>query len=139
MTNTKTHAAEWISGSAYDFLELSPEETAYVELKLKLAKALKKYRMAKPLSQIALAKRLKTSQSRVAKMESGDPSVTIDLLLRSLILLGVRKDEIARVLVFDEAKHGKLNNRTVDVGEVNPEPKPAKKGVTKAVLIGAKK
>lgn len=93
---------EWATGSAYDFLELTPEESAYVDLKLRLSKALRFWRMRKPLSQAALAKKMKSSQSRVAKMERGDPSVTIDLLLRGLILLGVTRTEIARVLVFQE-------------------------------------
>lgn len=96
--------SEWAIGSAYDFLGLTPEESAYVDLKLRLSKALRTWRMRQPLSQSALAKTLKTSQSRVAKMERGDPSVTIDLLLRGLILLGVTRNEIAKILVFEEPK-----------------------------------
>lgn len=99
-----TTAGQWVTGSAYEFLGLSPEEAAYVDLKLRLSKALWRHRMRKPLSQVALAKLLDSSQSRVAKMESGDPSVTIDLLLRALIRLGVTRSEIARVLVFEEPK-----------------------------------
>jgi len=94
----------WVDGSAYDFLGLSLEESAYVDLKLRLSKALRRYRMRRPLSQSALAKLIKSSQSRVAKMENGDPSVSIDLLLRALILLGVTRSELARVLVFEEPK-----------------------------------
>lgn len=94
----------WVSGSVYEFLGLSPEESAYVDLKLRLSNALRRYRTLRPLSQKALAKLIKSSQSRVAKMENGDPSVTIDLLLRALIRLGVTREQIARLLVFDEPK-----------------------------------
>lgn len=102
--DTHKKADEWITGSAYDFLGLTPEESAYVDLKLRLSSALKTWRRRETLSQGALAKKLRSSQSRIAKMERGDPSVTIDLLLRGLIQLGVTRSEIARVLVFEEPK-----------------------------------
>jgi transcriptional regulator with XRE-family HTH domain len=111
--NPRKETNEWAIGSAYEFLGLSPEESAYVDLKLRLSKALKIFRMSKPLSQIALARRLGSSQSRVAKMERGDPSVTIDLLLRGLILLGVTRSEIAKILVFDEPKSLVLSPQVV--------------------------
>lgn len=105
MVNTKrSETGHWVTGSAYDFLGLTAEESAYVDLKLRLSKALRDYRTRQSFSQSALAKKLRSSQSRVAKMERGDPSVTIDLLLRGLILLGVTRSEIARVLVFEEPK-----------------------------------
>jgi transcriptional regulator with XRE-family HTH domain len=118
MKNSKDTNTNWVSGSAYDFLELTSEEAAYVDLKLRLSRALKTYRMGKPLSQLALARLLKSSQSRVAKMERGDPSVTIDLLLRGLILLGATRAEIAKVLVFDEPKSLVLGDvATTSTGE----------------------
>lgn len=85
----------WVVGSAADFLELSPEETRYVEMKLALTDALRNRRTAKRLTQTALAKRLGSSQSRVAKMEAGDPTVSVDLLLRSLLTLGASPRDIA--------------------------------------------
>jgi transcriptional regulator with XRE-family HTH domain len=103
----------WVTGSAYDFLKLTTEESAYVDLKLRLSRALRDYRKRLPLSQSELAKKLKSSQSRVAKMERGDPSVTIDLLLRGLILLGVSRSEIAKVLVFEEPKSLILGDVTI--------------------------
>jgi transcriptional regulator with XRE-family HTH domain len=112
-TIKSSEAQHWVTGSAYDFLELTAEESAYVDLKLRLSKALREYRKRRPLSQSELAKKLKSSQSRVAKMERGDPSVTIDLLLRGLILLGVSRSEIAKVLVFEEPKPLLLGDVTV--------------------------
>ncbi len=78
----------WRIGTAKEFLDLSHEEASYVELKLRLASQLHERRRSLGLSQVALAKRIRSSQSRVAKMEAGDPSVSLDLLVRSLLALG---------------------------------------------------
>jgi predicted transcriptional regulator len=94
----RLQAKGWKVGSAEDFLGLSPEEGAFVELKLALSDALRARRASSRLTQAQLAKRLQSSQSRVAKMESGDPSVSVDLLLRSLLMLGVSSRTIARVI-----------------------------------------
>ena len=91
MTTEKKRNLEklgWKTGSVSDFLELTSEETAYVELKVRLAKELRNRRQKLGISQVEVAKRLRSSQSRVAKMEAGDPSVSIDLLVRSLLALG---------------------------------------------------
>jgi ribosome-binding protein aMBF1 (putative translation factor) len=80
----------WRVGSVSDFLELSPEESAYVELKVRLSKELRQRRQKLGISQVEVARKLQSSQSRVAKMEAGDPSVSIDLLVRSLLALGGR-------------------------------------------------
>ncbi len=94
----KLKAEGWQVGSAAQFLELTPEEAAYVDLKLSLTEALRTRRTAKQLTQTDLAKRLGSSQSRVAKMEAGDPSVSVDLLLRSLLALGATPRDIASSL-----------------------------------------
>ena len=88
----------WKVGSAQDFLGLSNEEAAYIELKLELAKNLQKRRRILKITQTGLAKRLRSSQSRIAKMEAGDPSVSLDLLIRSLLALGVSKQSLRRNL-----------------------------------------
>ena len=80
--------AGWKVSSADEFLGLSKEEAAYLEVKLNLAKAFSEKRKSLGLSQVAIAKRIKSSQSRVAKMEAGDPTVSIDLLVKSLLALG---------------------------------------------------
>ena len=78
----------WAVGTTRDFLNLSEQESAYIEIKLRLATLLSKRRRSLGITQVAMAKKLGSSQSRVAKMEAGDPSVTIDLLVRSLIAMG---------------------------------------------------
>jgi DNA-binding XRE family transcriptional regulator len=88
----------WNVGTATEFLELSPEEAAYIELKLRLSSSLRRRRQRRKMTQDELARLISSSQSRVAKMESGDPSVSIDLLIRSLLALGASKRELARVI-----------------------------------------
>ncbi|MEE4175283.1 MAG: helix-turn-helix domain-containing protein [Xanthomonadales bacterium] len=88
----------WKVGSAADFLGLSPEESAYVEMKLALSAALRKRRRQNQLTQADLARVIASSQSRVAKMEAGDPTVSIDLLVKSLLALGVSRKELARTI-----------------------------------------
>jgi len=95
---TRLQARGWRVGSAADFLELTPEEAAFVETKLALSQCLRKRRTAQNISQAVLAKRLKSSQSRVAKMEAADPTVSIDLLLRGLFALGAKPRDVATAL-----------------------------------------
>jgi len=101
MNKTKRKKLErqgWKVGSASEFLGLSAEEARFIELKLSLSRWLRERRVARKLTQIDVARHLKTSQSRIAKMEAGDPSVSLDLLIRSLFALGATKRELARVI-----------------------------------------
>ena len=88
----------WKVGTVEEFLQLSPEESAYIEMKLALSRNLQERRKDKSLTQEQLARLLKSSQSRVAKMETGDPSVSLDLLVRSLLALGESRKSLARTL-----------------------------------------
>ena len=88
----------WQTGTVAEFLDLSSEESAYIEMKLALSEKLRERRQRKKLTQAQLAKAIESSQSRVAKMEAGDPSVSIDLLVKSLLALGVSKKELGRTI-----------------------------------------
>jgi len=92
----KLESKGWKVGSAKDFLGLTEEEAAYIEMKLALSEKLKERRQRKRMTQIELAKLVHSSQSRIAKMEAGDPTVSIDLLMKSLLALGVSKKELGR-------------------------------------------
>jgi ribosome-binding protein aMBF1 (putative translation factor) len=94
----RLEAKGWRFGTAQEFLRLSDEEAAYVDLRLRLADSLRRRRQKRNLSQTDLAKLLDSSQSRVAKMEGGDPSVSIDLLIRSLLALGASHHDLARTI-----------------------------------------
>jgi ribosome-binding protein aMBF1 (putative translation factor) len=93
----------WKIGTVKEFLGLSDEESAYIDLKIKLAAGLRQRRREKGLSQLDLAAKLQSSQSRVAKMEAGDPSVSLDLLIRSLISLGASERELCRIITTPRA------------------------------------
>lgn len=88
----------WKVGTTKEFLRLTPEEEAFIELRLRLAEALREHRTRRRITQVSLARMLRSSQSRVAKMESGDPTVSIDLLIRSLLAMGASRKDIARVI-----------------------------------------
>jgi ribosome-binding protein aMBF1 (putative translation factor) len=90
--------AGWRVSSAKDFLDLEPEEVALIEMRRSLSASLKARRLKQGLSQQALASRLASSQSRVAKMEAGDPSVSLDLLIRALLAVGAAPRDIARAI-----------------------------------------
>ena len=94
----KLEQAGWKIGSTEEFLELSPEEANYIELKLALGSSLREMRTSKNMTQAELAILLKSSQSRVAKMEAGDPTVSLDLLVRSLLSLGLTRETLARLI-----------------------------------------
>lgn len=88
----------WKVGTVANFLDLSAEESDYIEMKLALSEKLKERRARKKLTQAELASAIESSQSRVAKMEAGDPTVSIDLLVKSLLALGVSKKELGRTI-----------------------------------------
>ena len=91
-------ARGWKVGSAKDFLGLNDQETVFIELKLRLASSLRDLRRRRRLTQIDLARILQSSQSRIAKMETGDPSVSLDLLVRSLLALGTSSRQLSRMI-----------------------------------------
>jgi len=88
----------WKVGSAKDFLNLTDEEAEFIELHLSLAALLAKRRKSLGYTQTEVADLLGSSQSRVAKMESGDPSVSVDLLIRALLALGVKRTQLGRAI-----------------------------------------
>jgi len=94
----KLELTGWRVGSADEFLNLSPDESAYLNIKLKLSESLKQQRQRKRITQSELAQIMKSSQSRIAKMEAGDPTVSIDLLVRSLLALGTSQSEVFQIL-----------------------------------------
>ena len=100
-------AAGWAMGSVKDFLGLSEADAVLIEMKLALSRSLRERRQQRGLSQVELAKRLQSSQSRVAMMEAGDPSVSMDLLVSSLLLLGASSTDLAKAIRGGEKSKGR--------------------------------
>jgi DNA-binding XRE family transcriptional regulator len=93
----KLETAGWKVGTADDFLELSQVESDFIALKITLSEHLKTRRQSLRLTQKEFAGMIHSSQSRVAKMEAGDPGVTLDLLVKSLLTLNTPKEEIEKM------------------------------------------
>jgi hypothetical protein len=91
-------SAGWRVGDAADFLDLSAKETAFIELKLALADYLRDIRIQHGWTQTQVARQLGSSQSRVAKMEAADASVSVGLLVKSLLTLGASRAEVGLVI-----------------------------------------
>ena len=94
----RLEAAGWKVGTVQEFLGLSDEESALLEIRLALARGLRARRERRHLTQAALARKIGSSQSRVAKMETGNPTVSIDLLVRALLALGADPRELGRII-----------------------------------------
>ena len=94
----RLQAAGWSVGAAGDFLELTPAEVSYIELRLNLADCFRRLRRQVGLTQTGAAARLGSSQSRVAKMEAAHPSVSLDLMVKALLTLGATPRDIGRAI-----------------------------------------
>ena len=90
--------AGWRVATAAQFLGLTKEESTFIEMKLALVRSLKRRRQLRGLTQARLARQLGTSQSRLAKMESADRTVSIDLLIRALLEMGTSRKDVAHIL-----------------------------------------
>lgn len=100
----KLQAAGWVAVSVQDFLGLTDAEAAFVDMKVCFAEALRNRRIELRLTQADAAKRLKSSQSRVAKMEAANESVTLDLILLAMLKLGATREQIAQVIAQSPAE-----------------------------------
>jgi DNA-binding XRE family transcriptional regulator len=88
----------WEVTTVQDLLGLSDAENKIVEMKLALSLKLKKQRRKRHISQRDLARLIGSSQPRVAQIEAGGPNVSMDLLLKALLVSGVSQKEVAKVI-----------------------------------------
>lgn len=92
----RLEAAGFTVGTAAEFLGLTPEEEQYVEFRVALSRAVRERRIAANITQDALAAKIGSSQSRIAKVEKGDPAVSTDLLLKALFATGATVTDALR-------------------------------------------
>jgi len=85
-------------GSAAEFLELTPEEETYIEIRLDISSLVKAQRIKRGWTQEQLARAIGSSQSRIAKLEGGDPGISLDLMIKALLRLGTSKKQIGKLL-----------------------------------------
>jgi predicted XRE-type DNA-binding protein len=81
---------------AADFLELTPEERQLVELRLAISRSIRTLREARQQTQAQVARTLRTSQPRFAKIEAGDSDVSLDSMFRGFFVLGGTMKELAQ-------------------------------------------
>ncbi len=93
----RLEAKGWKLGTVSEFLELTPEENALIEIKLALSRSLKQRRQ-QVMTQAELAGKIQSSQPRIAKAENGDASVSIELLIRAMLATGATPKEIGQVI-----------------------------------------
>jgi DNA-binding XRE family transcriptional regulator len=96
-SETTLETKGWQVGTVAEFLELTPEETILVKIKLALSKSLKERRQ-KTMTQRELAAKIGSSQPRIAKAETGDDSVSVELLIRAMLATGATTKEIGLVI-----------------------------------------
>ena len=109
----KLEAAGWKVGSAAEFLELSDAEEMLVNMKVALAKHVKAMRHQKKITQQQLAKMIGSSQSRVAKLETADRSVSMELLIRSLSSMGATRSQIGTIVGTQNTKNASAKKKAL--------------------------
>ncbi len=95
-----------------DFLELTPEDEAIIAIRLALHRKLKETRVRSGLTQTALAQRIGSSQSRVAKAEAGDAKVSLELLIRATVAGGATASEIGQAIAATVPQTSRRKNKT---------------------------
>jgi ribosome-binding protein aMBF1 (putative translation factor) len=99
----KLEAAGFKVGTVQEFLGLSDEEMELIDLKVRLIRMLRPAREAAGITQEELARRIGSSQSRVAKMEAARPDVSLDLICRALLAMGVSRQGIGKAIAGTRA------------------------------------
>lgn len=130
--NGEAEVPRWETGSYADFLGLSADERRLVELRSAIAKAVREARTAAGLSQSALAKRIGSGQSRIAKVEIGTTEVSLDLMFQALFAAGVTLDDLETII-----RAAAESDRRFEAMKSSPVPgavvEPSKKRKRKAV------
>jgi plasmid maintenance system antidote protein VapI len=98
MKRERLLADGWKVSTAAEFLGLSPEEESLVEARIALTRRIRSVREEKGMTQVQVARLIGSSQSRVAKMEAADRTVSIDMMMRTLFRLGQTPLQVGRAL-----------------------------------------
>ena len=101
---SRVEAAGWTVGTVKEFRGLSEADAVLIEMKLAFSRSLGDLRKRRGLTQAKVAELRQSSQSRIAKMEAGDPSVSMDLLVSSLLLLGASSADLAKAIRGESRK-----------------------------------
>lgn len=96
-------AAGFRVGTVAEFLGLTPEEERLVELRVSLGRAVRHRRERADLTQQQLAERARTTQPRIAKIESAAGGVTLDRMFAALFAAGGSMRDLVDLVPAAEA------------------------------------
>jgi ribosome-binding protein aMBF1 (putative translation factor) len=99
----KLERAGFQVGTVQEFLGLSDEEMALIDLKVRLVEMLKSVRQTSGMTQRRLAEVMRSSQSRIAKIEGADANVSLDLICKALFAMGVSRQALGKVIASKHA------------------------------------
>lgn len=97
----RLEAHGWKVGTTAEFLELTPEESALIEIKLALSENLRQ-RREHQMTQAELAKKLAANPEQIALAEAGDTSVSLEWLVRAMLAIGATSRDIGSVIASAE-------------------------------------
>lgn len=97
----RLEAHGWKVGTVAEFLALTPQEAALIEMKLALSDSLRA-RREQQMSQAELAAKLDASPQQVATAEAGATSVSLEWLIRAMLAVGATPKEIGTVIASVE-------------------------------------
>ena len=120
LTKKLMQEAGFESGSVGELLGLSEAQETLVEIKVRLTQLLREERRARGWSQNRLAQAMGKKQQVVARTEMAHRSVTLDLLLRALLTIGVKMSRIARELEACEQYVEGAQNSVGALVEIGP-------------------
>ena len=81
-----------------DWLGLTPQEQAIVNMRVNFALEIERVRKASNITQRELADKIGTRQSGVARMLNNPTTATIDSLIKTLLALGASPKRIAALI-----------------------------------------
>lgn len=99
----KLEKAGFKVGTVQEFLGLPDEEMALIDLKVRLVEMLKNVRQSSGITQRRLAEVMRSSQSRIAKIEASDANVSLDLICKALFAMGVSRQTLGKVIASKHA------------------------------------
>ncbi len=91
-------AKGWVETTVDQLFGLDEVDRQVVELRVRLAREVRRRRELAGLSQSGLAARIESSQPRVAKIEGGQAGVSLDLLVSAFFATGGSLDDLASVV-----------------------------------------
>ena len=94
----KIRKAGFKIGTVQEFLELSDAEMMIIDMRIALGKRIRTTREKQQLTQSELAKRIRSSQPRVAKIEAGEEGVSLDLMTKAALAVGMTRKQIAKAI-----------------------------------------